>query len=117
MTTRCSGPAGHGSPPDSNEGLAPARPLNGHVRPQETRPRAVSPRHTHPGEEIIYVLEGTLEYQIAGKPPVRVKPGDVLFVPAGTISSLLSRVSAALLLLGGVALLFAADVPRAGLRG
>ena len=44
----------------------------------------VAPRHTHPGEEIIYVLEGTLEYQIDGK-PVTVKPGDVLFVPAGTV--------------------------------
>jgi quercetin dioxygenase-like cupin family protein len=43
----------------------------------------VSSKHTHPGEEIIYVLEGTLEYEIDGK-PVRVKPGDVLFVPAGT---------------------------------
>ena len=48
-------------------------------------PGYVSPRHTHPGEEIIYVLEGTLEYQIGDKPPVTVKPGDVLFVPAGTI--------------------------------
>jgi quercetin dioxygenase-like cupin family protein len=46
-------------------------------------PGYASPRHTHPGEEIIYVLEGTLEYEIEGK-PVRVKPGDVLFVPAGT---------------------------------
>jgi quercetin dioxygenase-like cupin family protein len=46
-------------------------------------PGYVSPMHTHPGEEIIYVLEGTLEYEIAGK-TVRVKPGDVLFVPAGT---------------------------------
>ena len=48
-------------------------------------PGYVSPRHTHPGEEIIYVLEGTLEYEIAGKPPARVKPGDVLFVPAGAV--------------------------------
>ena len=48
-------------------------------------PGYVSPRHTHPGEEIIYVLEGTLEYEIGGEPPVTVKPGDVLFVPAGTI--------------------------------
>ena len=47
-------------------------------------PGYVAPRHTHPGEEIIYVLEGTLEYQIDGK-PITVKPGDVLFVPAGTI--------------------------------
>lgn len=48
-------------------------------------PGYVSPRHTHPGEEIIYILEGTLEYEIEGQPPARVKPGDVLFVPAGTI--------------------------------
>jgi quercetin dioxygenase-like cupin family protein len=42
-------------------------------------------KHTHPGEEIIYVLKGTLEYQIEGKPPATLKAGDVLFVPAGTI--------------------------------
>ena len=43
--------------------------------------------HTHPGEEIIYVLEGSLEYQIEGEPPVTLKAGDVLFIPAGTIHS------------------------------
>jgi quercetin dioxygenase-like cupin family protein len=42
-------------------------------------------RHTHPGEEIIYVLEGSLEYEVEGKPPVTLKAGDVLFIPAGTI--------------------------------
>ena len=42
-------------------------------------------KHTHPGEEIIYVLEGSLEYQIEGKSPVTLKAGDVLFIPAGTI--------------------------------
>jgi quercetin dioxygenase-like cupin family protein len=50
-------------------------------------PGYVAPRHTHPGEEIIYVLEGTLEYHIEGKPTATVKPGDVLFVPAGAIHS------------------------------
>ena len=49
-------------------------------------PEAPPVKHWHPGEEIIYVLEGTLEYQIDGK-PVTVKPGDVLFVPAGTVHS------------------------------
>ena len=34
-------------------------------------------RHTHPGEEIIYVLAGSLEYQIEGKPPVTL---DVLVI-------------------------------------
>jgi quercetin dioxygenase-like cupin family protein len=50
-------------------------------------PGYVSPRHTHPGEEIIYVLEGTLEYEIEGQPRATVRPGDVLFVPAGAIHS------------------------------
>ena len=48
-------------------------------------PGYVAPKHTHPGEEVVYVLEGTLEYQIEGKPPVTLKVGDVLFIPAGTI--------------------------------
>ena len=48
-------------------------------------PGAAFPRHRHPGEEIIYVLEGSLEYEVEGKPPVTLKAGDVLFIPAGTI--------------------------------
>src|SRR5689334_20322465 len=48
-------------------------------------PGAVAPKHSHPGEEIIYVLEGSLEYQVEGKPPVTLHAGDVLFIPAGTI--------------------------------
>jgi quercetin dioxygenase-like cupin family protein len=47
-------------------------------------PGYVAPRHTHPGEEIIYVIEGSLEYEIDGKTS-KVKAGDVLFVPAGAI--------------------------------
>jgi quercetin dioxygenase-like cupin family protein len=46
-------------------------------------PGYTAPKHMHPGEEIIYVLEGTLEYHIDGQPVATVKPGDVLFVPAG----------------------------------
>lgn len=45
------------------------------------------PRHSHPGEEIAYVLEGSLEYQFDGKPPVTLKAGEALFIPAGTIHS------------------------------
>ena len=51
----------------------------------EFDPGAEFGKHSHPGEEIIYVLEGSLEYQIEGKPPVTLKAGDVLFVPAGAI--------------------------------
>lgn len=50
----------------------------------ELGPGVTSSRHTHPGEEIVYVLEGApLEYQVEGKPPVTLKPGEVLFIPAG----------------------------------
>jgi len=48
-------------------------------------PGYVSPRHTHPGEEIIYVLEGTLEYHVEGKHAATYRPGEVLLVPAGTV--------------------------------
>jgi len=46
-------------------------------------PGVAAPNHKHPGEEIIYVLEGTIEYQLEGKQPVTLKAGEVLFVPAG----------------------------------
>jgi quercetin dioxygenase-like cupin family protein len=48
-------------------------------------PGVAFPPHSHPGEEIAYVIEGLLEYQVEGKPPVTLKPGEVLFIPAGTI--------------------------------
>ncbi|MEZ2334836.1 cupin domain-containing protein [Mucilaginibacter sp. RCC_168] len=50
-------------------------------------PGALAVKHKHPGEEIIYVLEGLLEYQVADKPSVTLKAGDVLFIPAGTVHS------------------------------
>ena len=50
-------------------------------------PGKTAPKHRHPGEEIIYVLEGQLEYKLEGKPPVILKAGDVLFIPAGTVHS------------------------------
>ena len=51
----------------------------------EIAPGITSPRHWHPGEEIVYVLEGSLEYHVEGKLPVILKAGDVLFIPARTI--------------------------------
>ncbi len=47
----------------------------------------LAPRHSHPGEEIIYVIEGKFEYKIDGQPPVILKAGDVLFIPAGAVHS------------------------------
>lgn len=54
----------------------------------ELDPGMKSSRHRHPGEEIVYVLEGApLEYELEGKPPVTLKPGGVLFIPAGAVHS------------------------------
>ena len=49
----------------------------------EFAPGAGFPKHAHPGEEIVYVVEGSLIYDVEGKPPVTLDAGDVLFIPAG----------------------------------
>jgi quercetin dioxygenase-like cupin family protein len=48
-------------------------------------PEAPAIKHKHPGEEIIYVLEGSLEYQVEGEPPTTLEAGEDFFVPAETI--------------------------------
>jgi quercetin dioxygenase-like cupin family protein len=48
-------------------------------------PEAPFVRHKHPGEEIIYVLEGSLEYHIDGRPPIKVDAGSGLTVPPETV--------------------------------
>ena len=51
----------------------------------EFAPGVEFPRHSHPGEELVYVVEGVLEYALEGRPPVTLKAGDVLFIPHGTV--------------------------------
>ena len=51
----------------------------------ELAPGVTFGRHWHPGEEIVYVIEGSLEYQVEGRPPMTLKAGEVLFIPARTI--------------------------------
>jgi quercetin dioxygenase-like cupin family protein len=48
-------------------------------------PGALVGRHTHPGEELGYVVEGTLELLVDGQPPRTLKAGEVFFVPAGIV--------------------------------
>ncbi len=50
-------------------------------------PDAPTIRHKHPGEEIIYVLEGTLEYSIDGRQPATFNAGEALLVPPDTVHS------------------------------
>ena len=51
----------------------------------EIDPNTVVPRHTHPGDEISYVLEGEGELLVDGEPPRKLKAGDAFVVPAGKI--------------------------------
>jgi quercetin dioxygenase-like cupin family protein len=47
-------------------------------------PGAASPKHTHPGEEVAYVLEGEVTVEIDGKPATTVKAGTTFFIPPNT---------------------------------
>jgi quercetin dioxygenase-like cupin family protein len=51
----------------------------------ELGPEAPAVRHKHPGEEIIYVLEGSLEYHLDGSEPKTYHAGEALTVPAETV--------------------------------
>jgi quercetin dioxygenase-like cupin family protein len=51
----------------------------------ELGPEAPAVRHKHPGEEIIYVLEGSLEYDIEGQEPKTFHAGEALLVPPETV--------------------------------
>ena len=51
----------------------------------EFEPRATPGMHTHFGEEIGYVIEGTFLVEQAGKPPVTLQAGGSFLIPAGTV--------------------------------
>lgn len=48
-------------------------------------PGAFAGRHTHPGDEISYLLEGQTELLIDGQPPRLVKAGESFVIPAGVV--------------------------------
>ncbi len=48
-------------------------------------------RHTHPGEEVGYILEGTIVLEQDGKPAVTLGPGKTFFIPAGTVHNATNR--------------------------
>ena len=51
----------------------------------EVAPGAKAGRHTHPGDEISYVLEGEATLLIDGQPPRSVKAGESFVIPAGVV--------------------------------
>ena len=51
----------------------------------EFQPGATPGRHTHPGEEVGYVIDGTVLVEQEGKPGQTLKAGQSFLIPAGTI--------------------------------
>lgn len=51
----------------------------------DLEPGVVAGRHTHPGDEISYVLEGEGELLIDGEAPRKVKAGEAFVIPAGKV--------------------------------
>ena len=51
----------------------------------EVAPGGVAGWHTHPGDEISYVAEGTATLLVAGQPPRQVSAGEGFVIPAGTV--------------------------------
>lgn len=48
-------------------------------------PDGIIGRHTHPGEESSYVLEGTVVLDIDGKPSQTLMAGETFLIPAGVV--------------------------------
>jgi quercetin dioxygenase-like cupin family protein len=53
----------------------------------EITPESPAIKHYHHGEEIICVLQGSLEYELEGQPPMVCNTWDALTVPNGVIHS------------------------------
>ena len=63
----------------------PGTALDGVTSVIEIPPGVTSPRHSHPGEDFGYIIEGTIVLQVDGKPPQTLKAGDVFFTERGRI--------------------------------
>jgi quercetin dioxygenase-like cupin family protein len=51
----------------------------------EIAPGGSAGRHTHPGEEITYVLDGQADILVEGQPALKVTSGDSFIIPTGAI--------------------------------
>ena len=61
---------------------------------------ATAGRHSHPGDEISYVIEGEGELRIDGEDPRRVKAGESFIIPAGTVHDAVNTGAGTLKLVG-----------------
>jgi quercetin dioxygenase-like cupin family protein len=63
----------------------PGTGLEGVTTMAEIPPGATTARHSHPGEDFGYLIEGTIVLYVDGNPPVTLKAGDVFFTERGHI--------------------------------
>lgn len=57
------------------------------VKDVRYKPGGINRRHFHPAAVTFYIISGTPVFQEEGKEPITLKPGESLFVPAGTTHS------------------------------
>jgi quercetin dioxygenase-like cupin family protein len=57
----------------------------------EFKPGGAVGRHTHPGEEVGYVLEGSMWFEQDGKPGVAITAGQPFIIPAGAIHAVTNK--------------------------
>lgn len=76
-------------PPGSNEmlraPLAGSPDLEVIISDVVIPPNAAVPRHYHPGQEFIYLIEGTAVHVEEGKPDLPMKAGDSYVIPPRAI--------------------------------
>lgn len=79
--------ADHSPPPGSNQvlraPLALADGLEVIVSDVVIPPNATVPRHYHPGQEFVYVIEGSAVHVEEGRPDIILKAGDSYIIPPG----------------------------------
>ena len=66
----------------------------------DVAPGAKAGRHTHPGDEISYVMEGEATLLVDGQPPKQVKAGESFVVPAGVVHDAHNNGTTAIKLVG-----------------
>lgn len=66
----------------------------------EVAPGSVAGWHTHPGEEMSYIIEGEAVLLIAGQPPRTVKAGEAFVISAGVVHNARNESTAPVRLVG-----------------
>ncbi|CAN5892749.1 cupin domain-containing protein [soil metagenome] len=66
----------------------------------EIAPGGVAGWHTHPGDEISYVMDGAAVLMVAGQPPRQIAAGEAFVIPAGVVHSAKNEGASAIKLVG-----------------